>query len=87
MPVPISTYCSARPACRYAQEAPGVENLDDIDQSSSFWRFAWIEGREIPGVAELALPSTDMGQLVRKAYVEQTSLGWNSLFRGFWSIA
>jgi hypothetical protein len=32
---------------------------------------AWIEGREIPDVAELTLPSTTMGQLVRKAYVEQ----------------
>jgi hypothetical protein len=41
---------------------------------------AWIEGREIPDVAELALPSTTMGQLVRKAYDEQTSLGWNLLF-------
>jgi hypothetical protein len=48
---------------------------------------AWIEGREIPDVAELALPSTTMGQLVRKAYIEQTSLGWNLLFRGFWSIS
>jgi hypothetical protein len=48
---------------------------------------AWIEGREIPDVAELTLPSTTMGQLVRKAYVEQTSLGWNLLFRGFWSIS
>jgi hypothetical protein len=48
---------------------------------------AWIEGREIPDVAELALPSTTMGELVRKAYVEQTSLGWNLLFRGFWSIS
>jgi hypothetical protein len=25
--------------------------------------------------------------LVRKAYVEQTSLGWNLRFRGFWSIS
>jgi hypothetical protein len=28
-----------------------------------------------------------MGQLVRKAYVEQTSLGRNLLVRGFWSIS
>jgi hypothetical protein len=39
----------------------------------------WIEGREIPDVAELALPSTTTEQLVRKAYVEKTSLGWNLL--------
>jgi hypothetical protein len=46
-------------------------------------RFAAV----VANFAELALPSTTMGQLVRKAYVEQTSLGWNLLFRGFWSIS
>jgi hypothetical protein len=33
------TYCNARPSCRYVQEVPVVENLDDIDQSSSLWRY------------------------------------------------
>jgi hypothetical protein len=36
MPVP---YCHARPACRYVQDVPVVKNLDDIDQSSSLWRY------------------------------------------------
>jgi hypothetical protein len=37
---------------------------------------AWIEGREIPDVEGLNLPLSTMGTLVRKAYVEQTSLGF-----------
>jgi ribonuclease HI len=48
---------------------------------------AWIEGRVIPDVEELKLPDSALGKLVHKAYVEQTSLGWNLLFRGFWSIS
>ena len=28
-----------------------------------------------------------MGRLVHQAYVEQTSLRWNLLFRGFWTIS
>jgi ribonuclease HI len=48
---------------------------------------AWIEDREIPGVEGLNLPDSIMGKLVHKAYSEQTSLGWNLLFRGFWSIS
>jgi hypothetical protein len=28
-----------------------------------------------------------LGKLVPKAYEEKTSLGWNLLFRGFWSIS
>jgi hypothetical protein len=35
----------------------------------------------------LLLPDSPLGQLVYKAYVEQTSLEWNLLFRGFWSIS
>jgi hypothetical protein len=72
MPVPISTYCSARPACRYVQEDPGVESSTALINALHSGALAWIEGREIPDVAELALPSTTMGQLVCKAYVEQT---------------
>ena len=48
---------------------------------------AWIEGRAIPDVASVHLPDSLMGELVHTAYVEQTSLGWNLLFRGFWSIS
>jgi hypothetical protein len=28
-----------------------------------------------------------LGELVHQAYVEQTSLGWNLLFRGIWTIS
>ena len=46
---------------------------------------AWIEGIDTPPVESLALPSTPLGQLVAQAYKEQTSLGWNVFFRGFWT--
>jgi ribonuclease HI len=49
--------------------------------------WAWIEGREIPDVEGLNLPNSPMGKLIHKAYVDQTSLGWNLLFRGFWAIS
>ena len=35
----------------------------------------------------LNLPDSTMGRLVHQAYVEQTSLRWNLLFRGFWTIS
>jgi hypothetical protein len=49
--------------------------------------WAWIEGNPTPDVETLNLPDSLLGQLVHKAYVEQTSLGWNLLFRGFWTIS
>jgi hypothetical protein len=45
---------------------------------------AWIEGKDPPAVETLDLPESHLGNLIRKAYVEQTSLGWNVLCRGFW---
>jgi hypothetical protein len=48
---------------------------------------AWIDGNPAPEIGTLHLPKTPLGQLVHKAYVEQTSLGWNLLFRGFWTIS
>jgi len=48
---------------------------------------AWIEGRDIPPVESLQLPDSDVGRLTGKAYVEQTQLGWNVLFRGFWTVS
>ena len=46
---------------------------------------AWIEDREIPSVESLGLPDDEIGRLTRQAYLEQTDLGWNVLFRGFWT--
>ena len=46
---------------------------------------AWIEDREPPSVELLNLPNTTIGRLTARAYVEQSQLGWNVLFRGFWS--
>jgi hypothetical protein len=48
---------------------------------------AWIDGNPAPAVGTLHLPKTPLGHLVHKAYVEQISLGWNLLFRGFWTIS
>ena len=46
---------------------------------------AWAEGNEIPSVLSLHLPDTVLGRLIARAYVDQTSLGWHVLFRGFWA--
>jgi ribonuclease HI len=46
---------------------------------------AWIEGRPIPDAATLLLPETTLGHLVAQAYREQNEIGWNVLFRGFWT--
>jgi hypothetical protein len=45
---------------------------------------AWIEQRDPPSADTLDVPDNCLGTLVRQAYKEQTTLGWNSLFRGFW---
>ena len=46
---------------------------------------AWLEGSEPPSIESLNLPDTHFGRMLEKAYSDQTSLGWNVLFRGFWA--
>ena len=46
---------------------------------------AWVEGRDIPSLESLDLPDTAIGRLTARAFTDQTSLGWNVLFRGFWA--
>jgi ribonuclease HI len=46
---------------------------------------AWLAGEPIPDIEVLNLRKDSIGQLIRQAYAEQTSMGWNVLFRGFWS--
>ena len=46
---------------------------------------AWIEGRQSPNVETLMLPDNKLGLLISRAYQEQNELGWNVLFRGFWT--
>ena len=48
---------------------------------------AWVKQRDPPSVDNLNLPHNWIGQLTRQAYIEQTSLGWNVLFRGFWATS
>ena len=39
---------------------------------------AWVEQREPPAMESLVLPDNPrLGDLIRKAYAEQTSIGWN----------
>ena len=46
---------------------------------------AWLSQVSIPSVQSLDLPDTQVGKFVEKAYHEQGLIGWNLLFRGFWS--
>jgi hypothetical protein len=46
---------------------------------------AWIEGRPTPHVDTLLLPDNEKGRFIAQAYREQEALGWNLLFRGFWT--
>ena len=46
---------------------------------------AWVEGKATPSLSSLNLPDTTLGRLTAKAYLDQTLLGWNALFRGFWA--
>ena len=46
---------------------------------------AWVEGKNPPKLLSLNLPDTVQGRLIAKAYLDQTLLGWNVLFRGFWA--
>jgi hypothetical protein len=48
---------------------------------------AWIEGQPIPAVEDLELEDSPLHRLVQKAYIEQTSMGWSLLFRGFWTTS
>ena len=45
---------------------------------------AWVEQHEPPPVDSIELPETRLGKLIWQAYIEQTSLEWNVIFRGFW---
>ena len=52
---------------------------------------AWLKGDEIPSVESLTFPDSDIGTMTKQAFIDQTSLGWNVLFRGFcansWRLA
>jgi hypothetical protein len=48
---------------------------------------AWIEGQPIPAVEDLELADSPLNRLVQKAYIEQTSMGWSLLLRGFWTTS
>jgi hypothetical protein len=72
---------------RYDHDIPDVENFAYRDQGPSSRRFGvdCMEGD--PGCRGIGVVQFSHDKLVQKAYVEQTSLGWNLLFRGFWTIS
>jgi hypothetical protein len=64
----------------------GIKTAPSLLSAMQTGAWAWIEQREPPNVDALDIPDNRLGSLVRKAYNEQTALGWNSLFRGFWGM-
>ena len=46
----------------------------------------WLRGETVPAVGDLHLPDCEVGTTVKRAYLEQTCLGWQTFFRGFWSV-
>ena len=73
---------------RFRSFSPKLQELKTapaIIQALMTGSLAWIEGRQTPHVDTLLLPNTTMGRLIVQAYTEQDELGWNVLFRGFWS--
>ena len=73
-----------------------VKELDQMKKQFKEWKtdpsiitamhtgvLAWIEGRDIPDVDDLALPDTEIGRLTKIAYSDQSRLGWSTFLRGF----
>jgi hypothetical protein len=46
---------------------------------------AWIEGCAIPLPETITESDDDVGCLIQQAYMEQSELGWDNFFRGFWT--
>ena len=46
---------------------------------------AWVQGKGTPALSEFHLPDSTLGRLVACAYQEQSEIGWNLAFRGFFS--
>ena len=57
----------------------------DEDCEPPYLRPTWVEGNDPPSVDSLCLPENLLGSLITKAYLEQSSLGWNVVFRGLFS--
>jgi hypothetical protein len=48
---------------------------------------AWCRQSEIPSTLSLSLTDDPIGRLVKRAYDDQSRLGWGNFIRGFWSDA
>jgi hypothetical protein len=61
-----------------------LKNRQPLIAAMQTGAIAWIEGKPPPCLTMLDLPDSRLGTLLTKAYVDQTALGWNVFFRGFW---
>jgi hypothetical protein len=81
---------SSRQTALLARFSSFVANLRSRKTSKSLiaalqaGAMAWAEQREPPTMEGLNLLENRLGDLIWLAYTEQTSLGWNVLFLGFW---
>ena len=72
---------------RFRAKLREFKTADCIIAAIKTGALAWIEEKEIPTVESLNLPDTEVGRLTKRAYTEQSALGWNVLFRGFWATS
>jgi hypothetical protein len=47
--------------------------------------WAWIRGEQIPPPETLDTSDDAAGSLILQAFEEQSTLGWNVFYRGFWT--
>ena len=47
--------------------------------------WAWIRGEQTPSPETLAMQDDAVGSLILQAFEEQSALGWNAFYRGFWT--
>jgi hypothetical protein len=68
----------------FAVDFRGMKTSKSLIAALQTGATAWAEQREPPTVESLNLPENRLGNLIWQAYIDQTSLGWNVLYRGFW---
>ena len=85
MPRVLTTACNQGDFLNLSRQIPRDENLETPHLCLTNCATAWVGGTEIPDVESLDLPDTVLGQLIAAAYKDQTLLGWNMLFWGFWA--
>ena len=62
-----------------------LNTADAIIKAITVGTQSWADDTDIPQVEALHLPNTAVGRLTAQAFAEQSLLGWNAFFRGFWT--